>query len=833
MKGLRRLISVTVFLCTVACMGVFAQSVSETTKVRGTVLDAMTGQPVPFAAVYFMDSDTGTTTDDDGLFTLHTTDLALRFVKVQLLGYKTVTIRVKPGTYLETQVMLFPQSNRLDAITVRPDNEKAKRLLAAIDERRGANDPDRKPSYNCDVYSRIEFGLTEPRQLLQGENVKRQWKFIFDYIDTSEVSGQEYLPVLLTEAVAKRSHVSDPLSDTETIVASRMTGTDALDGLFGQFTGSLHLRSNFYNQFVNVFDVQIPSPICSAGLLYYDYYIVDSLEVDSRKTLLVHYHPKAFSSHLTLDGEMLVDAEDFALRSLKGKSQGGLGINWVKDIQFETSFTRQDDGTWFFSTDRFYADLSVMPADSSGLFSVPVTRTIEYSNPVFSEEASQVETARVVVQDDALGRSEEYWQSVRPYPLTRRQKNACELISKVKDTQLYKTWYDVAAMLVNGYYDVGPVGYGHVLKVFSYNPLEGFRIAAGIHTSPQFSTTDRLSAYVAFGCRDLQPKGGLKWEHLFRKNPTSKLTLDAHYDVLQLGKGFSEFNDANILSSALGDGWNSKLSRVAEGSVLYDHEFSPRFNTAWQVMYRHYFSTSYVPLTVPSMPTLTASALLRFSWDETVLRGQFMKTYAKSLYPVLSFKLDGGVAVLGRTHYPFVQPELALDWKAPVPVVGTTSLHFDVGTLVGKVPYPMLHLHEGNGTYLKDNTAFSTMDYFEFASDTWTTLRLEHNFMGLLLGRIPYIKKLNWREVVLVNATWGYLSDRNNGVASDAPSSALMPFPQGMHKMGAVPFVEAGFGITNIFRLLRVDFIWRCTHRDDARVRPRNFMLNLGVELNF
>ena len=74
---------------------------------------------------------------------------------------------------------------------------------------------------------------------------------------------------------------------------------------------------------------------------------------------------------------------------------------------------------------------------------------------------------------------------------------------------------------------------------------------------------------------------------------------------------------------------------------------------------------------------------------------------------------------------------------------------------------------------------------------------------------------------------WGHLSPMNRG------ENALVALPAGLSDMGAVPFVEAGFGLTNILRLFRVDFIWRCTHRQPAQQKPRNFVVNFGVDLQF
>lgn len=56
-----------------------------------------------------------------------------------------------------------------------------------------------------------------------------------------------------------------------------------------------------------------------------------------------------------------------------------------------------------------------------------------------------------------------------------------------------------------------------------------------------------------------------------------------------------------------------------------------------------------------------------------------------------------------------------------------------------------------------------------------------------------------------------------------------MLFPDGMQSLNS-PYVEAGVGLTNILNLIRVDFMWRLTHRETAR---RNFVVVFGVDFKF
>ena len=84
---------------------------------------------------------------------------------------------------------------------------------------------------------------------------------------------------------------------------------------------------------------------------------------------------------------------------------------------------------------------------------------------------------------------------------------------------------------------------------------------------------------------------------------------------------------------------------------------------------------------------------------------------------------------------------------------------------------------------------------------------------------------------------YGDLTKKNNGIIGDPEGKAAMLFPEGMTTLNK-PYMEAGVGITNIFRLLRVDAYWRLNHRwhmvDGERKKVDNrFVVNVGFELNF
>jgi hypothetical protein len=132
------------------------------------------------------------------------------------------------------------------------------------------------------------------------------------------------------------------------------------------------------------------------------------------------------------------------------------------------------------------------------------------------------------------------------------------------------------------------------------------------------------------------------------------------------------------------------------------------------------------------------------------------------------------------------------------------------------VPYPLLELHPANQSYFYDWYAYNLMNFLEFVSDKYVALNVQHNLNGLIFNKIPLIKKLQWRENFSFKCLYGGLDAANdpsntNGIfyfPTDAQGNAIT------HALGKTPYVEMSVGIGNLFRLIRVDYVWRLTYTD-------------------
>ena len=809
---------------------------AQSTRVRGQVTDG-NGVPLRFVSVVFPGTTVGITTDEQGVYALETRDTVSR-VQASMIGYATRTRPVTPGIFNRVDFVLEAVEFDIGQVVITPGENPAFPILDGVLRNRSRNDPDRHDSYRCRTYTKMELDLTNIRTKFRSRRLQRNFGFIFDYVDTSALTGQPYLPAMISEATADLYRSRNPEFKREVIRASRISGVEN-DFAVAQFTGGMHGDVNFYDNFIDLFNIRFASPLAEGGRSFYDYFLVDSTCREGRKVYKIRFHPKRTTTPV-LDGEINIDSASFALVSATARMPRGVNVNWVRHLQLENENRRLPDGRWFRARDRVSAEFSVSEADSTKLTSFLGTREVVYSDVRIGEpipdEVRRMDNNVVIEKHDPGEDAEAYWETIRPYRLSDRERRIYNMVDSVQQVPLYRNIYTVINTLIAGYWNTKYIGIGPYYKLGSFNDLEGFRMQAGLRTTSEFSRRVRLGGYVAYGTRDERVKGGGSLELAFSRRLTRKLTLAGRHDVVQLGAGQNALTESNILASILSRG-DQRLSMVDRGEATYEHEWRHGISTSVGMRMERIYGNRYVPMVRPDgLPTggITDAAVqigIRLSKDELVYRLPFDKHYLGTVYPVATLSFTAGIPGLLRHSPEYYRLVGSIRYRPDLPPIGYSEITVQGGRLFGRVPYPLLKLHEGNGTYFYDTYAFSCMNYYEFASDTWVSWFWEHHFNGVLLGRVPLVKKLKWREVLICKGVWGTLSEKNNGARIGTQAPLL--FPIGMGSVSD-PYVEAGFGVENIFKLFRVDCIWRLTHRNAVPGQEvQNFAVNLGIQLKF
>lgn len=634
------------------------------------------------------------------------------------------------------------------------------------------------------AYTKIEVGVPSRRAEFGWHFLQERFGFVLENVDSTSVANAPYLPVFQVEINSILYRRSEPAFNYEQLCQVRMAGIDE-EYAVTNVADLLPQAIDFYADRIEVLGRELCGPLDSENYRY-------RLVAPSR----IAFEP--------------IDVEGFT---------GEMTI---------------DDGGQLRSITANYELFALGVGKREVTVSVRCEVVYDDPQPIGQIPANVVRAARQATHDYQLSNDEQSWIEVRQTPLTKREQATFAMVDSVVRTPFVRDLYSIANAIASGYYDRGVIGWGPYYKILGFNRLEDVRFQYGLRTTDMFSRHLRLTGYAAYGVRDAALKGGGAIEIALGSVLQRKLTLAARHDLVQLGAARNPFVEDNIARNSLVRSNKARASMCDQVMARYDHEWREGFQTGIGLNVNKLESNAYVPMMrsdstrLSALNSATIALSARLSWREMMLRRYFDHYSLGSQYPIVALDAEMGIKGMLGNEQSFARVEANAFYRLPMGRAGMSQLIINAGGVIGRVPYPLLKIHAANGSYLYDRQAFSCMNYLEFASDAWVGWFYEHHFKGLVLGNIPLVKRLRWREVVSFRGVWGTLRPNNMG------SAAPLLLPEGMIAPRH-PYMEAGVGIENIFKVLRVDAIWRLTHRDrviEGRGVDR-FRVNVSFQLQF
>ena len=131
--------------------------------------------------------------------------------------------------------------------------------------------------------------------------------------------------------------------------------------------------------------------------------------------------------------------------------------------------------------------------------------------------------------------------------------------------------------------------------------------------------------------------------------------------------------------------------------------------------------------------------------------------------------------------------------------IGRLDAIVEVGKTFGDIPLGLMNIVPGNQSLFAIENTFNLLNYYEFEADQYATIQLQHNFGGRIFSRIPFLRKLNWRETIGAKGVFGSISDGNRAINA---SNLVYKAPEN-------GYWEYNAGIGNIFKVFRIEFSWR------------------------
>jgi hypothetical protein len=819
MFGLRKLLFI------VFSIGCLVKTQAQEYTIRGRVFSSDSKEALPFVPVIIKGTTIGAQTDFDGNFVIKTNKLGDSIVATYF-GYKRAARKINKN--LETQELNIPMQNQgvaLEEVTVKAGENPAHRIIRNVIAAKEKNNRDKLEAFEYETYNKVEFDLNRIPKEMRDRKVLKPIKFVFDNVDSSFSDEKPSLPFFMIENISDFYFKKNPKRKREVVKASKITGIENTS--ISQVMGDMYQNINIYDNNILVFNKQFASPISDNGFFYYKYYLEDSSFIGNNWCYHIRFKPKR-TNELSFTGNIWIADTTWGVKRLEMSIPKDANINFINSAGVTQEFTYADS-TWMLRKDRLTIDFSP-EKKSIGFYG---RKTTSYKNIVLNkahEDKFYELGDKIDVNDDATKKTDEYWQKNRHDSLSERELKIYKMIDTIQSLPIYKTWIDIFYVFVAGYAKVNNFEIGPYYNLVSYNRVEGTRFRVGGRTSRKFSRWYELNGYVAYGLLDQKYKYGLGFKSFLSKKPSRQLVgVDLKSDYEILGQSTNGFSQDNLFASFFRTSPLTNLTRVDNTTAWYERQWFPGLITRVSLAgslytpvgaakYRYYKKDGGIA-DKENLRNTEVRVNLRFAYKEKYVGGDFDRVSIGTKWPIIQLNYAKSLqnAFGGEYDYQKVAVNL-FDRVRITPILGYTDYMLQAGKIWGTVAYPLLELHGGNETYIYDYYAFNMMKYYEFGSDQFVSAAIFHHFEGLLFNKIPLLKKLKWREVISAKGVWGSVNQQNRNT---------LIFPATLKSLEKGPYVEATAGIENIFKVFRVDALWRLTYP-----RP-NPLDNFGIKFSF
>lgn len=777
-----------------SAFGVFAK------EITGNVTDAKTNEPLPFVNIWFKGTSKGTMSDINGDFKLpQGKSDTLLFSSV---GYLQKEIIIEKGIKMPISVLMIEDVKVLGEVNVKPEISRAKELFKQILEHKKANRENMERVNDYKTFARTTVYVAM--------DSSARTKRIINNLDevTVRMDGHDlkFSPIYLAELGTANKNGKD-----STVYAKK-------DGIFpklNQTIESLILLNvvvdlDFYREQINILGRGFSSPISNSARLNYDIFLNDSTVVDGKLFYSFSFTPKNKYNPL-FTGRFTVDGENFALTHVYAYIQKEANINFVNGFQSTVSYKQTDDeNSWFYN----YQEIS---------FNLSLTLNKDTVSKYGSERINEISAGNWLVNKTTQYSTEKRlnnvrardWKNQPEFTSTQLDEDAYMRIDKLKENDIVKGIDAIGGMVLTSYINTGKIDIGPVFDIYSTNEIEGHRFTVPLRTGEELFENFTVGGFVGYGTKNNEFKFGMN--AAYQLLPTDKYIFRASYsndyNLVSQDK-FLKFIKKNPNTRGNGNFIASVTSRERNPFLKEEKNFNFTFeyNAHEDIMLEvspYYLLSKSTPdvrfvrngMDYPTYDNYGVLMNIRLAFGQYYDKYYFARVYYIDQIPVINLSWD-----IGKTKLPNNKSNaLGIYSHFHGSIVGSLNMRqtfirymVNGGYLFGDAPYDLLDQPVGSMSLGFAKYRFNLLHHSSFAHNLYTNIHLDFNGGGLIFNRIPLIKALKLREMVSLKSHYGELTKGYTGV---------FDLPNYYSTEQQKPYTEIGVGITNIFKVLRVEYV--------------------------
>lgn len=775
------------------------------------------GEVLPFASIYIQNTSKGTTTNIEGEFSFELErgkyDLVFQYV-----GYRQKYVELEiADSPIFIDIILEKETIDLKAIEVLANAEDPayEIIRKAIKKRKYYKELVQESS--CQVYIKGNVKLLNAPERILGQDVG-------DFDGSLDSTRQGIVYLSESESIL---NFKQPDLYKEVMTSSKVSGDD--NGF--SFNNAMSMDLSLYRN-TTEFGRSIVSPIAENALSYYKYKL-HGTTFDNEGRLLnkIEVIPKRKEDPV-VQGFIYV-VEDYWNIQSANIFLTGVSMKW--EI-FDTLFVEQlyvpiqKPDVWQLFSQNFRFSGGVFGFKYGGYYTGVYTNydlAPNFPDRFFGNEVFKVE-------EGANERDSNYWEAIRPIPLTDEEGIDYVKKDSVKIVRKSKTYLDSLDKKANQF-GVGNFLFGYtysqsfkrnyfqikpLLTTFLFNTVQGWNPDLRLSFRKNFDDEGvkwlRINANLNYGFSDKIFRNSYQFTYNFNRKNFSQLNI-------YLGNQVTQYNESEPISKPLNAIYSAFLKRnyarfydksylkmqyrreLLNGLLMYSSiEFAERKplenRTDFSFFYRD--SRSYLSNVPENKSTedgaFTPNKSVLFSLNFRLRINQKYISYPNEKYvmgskfPDIWIRYKKGIPVFeGGAEFDNLTFQIRERYQS-LGVLGFLQYHLSTGFFLNnKRTYFQDFKHfNGNQTLIGNSrnyqNSFMLLPYYEFSTDKfWSEAHIEHHFEGFLFDKIPLVRKLGWTTVL---------------------GSSFLHTQEGKN------YLEMNFGIENIgkgiFRFFRVDGVW-------------------------
>lgn len=826
----------------IVCLPLFVNS--QTTVLRGTIIDKESKEPLPFASV-LTNTNFITLTDIEGNFFIKT-NTPFYEITISYVGFKKVSVPVDRNDKF-INVKLNPSIEKLNEVFIQGTENPALALIRTAIANKSKNNIEKAlNSFKFNAYNKILVTANPDsisgkidsiykvkngvRKFVELDSSRYEFK---EQINKSHLYISEKISNVLFQKGKKRKEV---------VLASRMAG---LKRPIYELLSIPIQDFSFYNEYYTVAGTKYINPIANNAIKKYNYKILDTVVNQHGESYMIYFKPKEKEKVVGIEGLLYLDTSTLAITKavaeLKGLihvkttqnfsyfSKHGIWFPQDMDIVIRKGDTKENislfGGVIKISESESKTDtLKILskenrPEDITYFISTSKFSDFEINTPLVVKGSSST----IEFTDDSHKKDELFWNSFRTDSITERGRATYKLIDSLAAEENIDNKVDFARNILKGFYPTKYVNL-NLGKIINLNNYEGLRLGFGGETNPNFSSKFKLISYVAYGTKDQEFKYSFGAEVRFNKRMNTWFGASYTNDLKEAGalnfiaenNSFSPVNPRNL---NLHDFYNYKTV-----NTYIKHDIQANLEARLQLSSGKYnpvfdYQFSNPEKQVEAYKLTTAVLGLQYNPKNEYMNSPVGKLKLKNEFPQLTLQLTKSFEDVFQGDFDFTQINFRVLHKFKRLRKATTSVLVDGGIVFGDAP--VSHMFNAAPNYSFKNpwinritfagkNSFETMGYNEFLSDKFLAIHIKHIFKPFAIGA-------NFKPQLTL-ATRAAIGDISNPEFHNKMDFKSM-------KEG---YIESGIEINNLFKLFGLSTFYRIgpySHTD--------WFNNLAIKLTF